>query len=521
MLRFIRGIWPLQPGHRAFGKSVSLRLDPGEYRHLWQPAATGEDFLTNNDSQLAFASIAEVGKLFRQRKLSPVELTRLMLDRIARLNPRLNAYLTVCEEAAVQAAAQAERALCGKTKQSRRDRGPLHGIPISLKDNIYTKDVRTTGGSKILKDFVPLHDAPVVAALKKAGAIILGKTNMHEFAYGVTTENPHFGPTRNPWDLDRIPGGSSGGSAAALAAGLCYGSIGTDTGGSIRIPSSLCGIVGLKPGLGRVNADDVIPLSPTLDFVGPLARTVEDAALLLDPIFIRAKDERNFLLAKKNSSRNRFCFGIPKEFFLEVLDPEVRAAFESAIQTLQKQGARVKTVSLPRIVETEEAGNLLAWVEATVYHQHAGWFPGHASEYSSDVYKRLEMGANVTAVDYLRARNTRESFKKQLLEVFTSNDLDALVVPTTPIAATRLGEDFVLIDGNGYATRSLLLRLNRPANLAGVPAISVPCGLTKNGLPVGLQFIAEWTEEGLLLEIARNFERACPLNFRPNLDSCT
>jgi len=441
-----------------------------------------------------------------------------MLDRIAKLNPRLNAYLTVCDEPAMQVAAQAERELCGKTKKTRRDRGPLHGIPISLKDNIYTKDVRTTGGSKILKDFVPLHDAPVVAALKKAGAIILGKTNMHEFAYGVTTGNPHFGPARNPWDLERIPGGSSGGSAAVVAAGLCYGSIGTDTGGSIRIPSSLCGVVGLKPGLGRVNADDVIPLSPTLDFVGPLARTVEDASLLLDPIFVRGKDERNLLPVSKSASRKHFSLGIPKEFFLEVLDPEVSAAFESATQMLQKQGARVKQISLPRIAETEEAGNLIAWVEATVYHQQAGWFPGHAADYSEDVYKRLEIGANVTAVDYLRARDMREKFKEQLLEVFTSNDLDALVVPTTPITATRIGEDSVLVNGTSYPTRALLLRLNRPANLAGVPAISVPCGLTKNGLPIGLQFISQWTEEALLLEIARSFEHACPLNSHPNLD---
>ena len=222
-----------------------------------------------------------------------MELTRFLLERIQTINPGINAYITVCDELAMQAAKQAEMELSTRAKRkSRRDRGPLHGIPISLKDNIYTKDVRTTGGSQILKDFVPLHDAPVVRSLKKAGAVILGKTNMHEFAYGVTTENPHFGTTRNPWDRERIAGGSSGGSAAALAAGLCYGSIGTDTGGSIRIPASLCGVVGLKPGLGRVSAEDVIPLSPTLDFVGPLARSVEDATLLLEPIFVRGRKKK-------------------------------------------------------------------------------------------------------------------------------------------------------------------------------------------------------------------------------------
>src|SRR5215472_11133949 len=247
--------------------------------------------MTDND--LSFASIEQVGKLFRQRKLSPVELTKLMLARIERLNPKLNAYITVTAELALAQAKKAEAELYAPPgRKGHRDRGPLHGIPISLKDNIYTKDVRTTAGSKILKDFVPEEDADVVARLKEAGAIILGKTNLHEFAYGVTTNNPHFGPTRNPWDLSRIPGGSSGGSAAAVAAGLCYGSIGTDTGGSVRIPAALCGIVGFKPTFGRVSVDGVIPLSPRLDCVGPMARSAADAALLLDPIFAREKGEK-------------------------------------------------------------------------------------------------------------------------------------------------------------------------------------------------------------------------------------
>ncbi len=446
-----------------------------------------------------------------------MQLTRLLLERIERLNPRLNAYITVCDELALGMAQQAEAELCGKTKnKSRRDRGPLHGIPISLKDNIYTKDVRTTGGSQILKEFVPLHDAPVVRSLKKAGAVLLGKTNMHEFAYGVTTENLHFGSTRNPWDLQRIAGGSSGGSAAALAAGLCYGSLGTDTGGSIRIPASLCGVVGLKPGLARVNAEDVIPLSPTLDFVGPLARSVVDAALLLQPIFVKSKSEPDVLPAKKSTLRPA-SLGIPREFFLEVVDPEVQSAFQSAINVLEKCGARIQEISIPQLAETEEAGNVIAWAEATMYHQEAGWYPGHAREYSEDVYKRLEMGEKVSAVSYLKARALREKFKEQLLEVFASNDLDALMVPTTPMVAPRIGEDSVSIQGKTYPTRALLLRLNRPANLAGVPAISVPCGLTNSGLPVGLQFIAEWTEEPLLLEVARDFERECGFSARPDL----
>src|SRR5438445_1816558 len=219
-----------------------------------------------NDTDLAFASIEEIEKLFRKRKLSPVEVTKLMLARIDQLNPKLNSYITVTAELALAQAKKAESELFAlRGRKGHRDRGPLHGIPISLKDNIYTKGIRTTAGSKILQDFVPENDAAVWAKLREAGAILLGKTNLHEFAYGVTTNNPHYGPARNPWALHRIPGGSSGGSAAAVAAGLCYGSIGTDTGGSIRIPASLCGVVGLKPGASQVSVEGVLPLSSTLD----------------------------------------------------------------------------------------------------------------------------------------------------------------------------------------------------------------------------------------------------------------
>lgn len=441
-----------------------------------------------------------------------------MLDRIRRLNPQLNAYITVCDGPAIQMAKQAENELCATSKKKTgRDRGPLHGIPISLKDNIYTNDIRTTAGSKILTNFVPLHDAPVVRSLKRAGVVLLGKTNMHEFAYGVTTENPHFGTTRNPWDTQRIAGGSSGGSASALAAGLCYGSVGTDTGGSIRIPSSLCGVVGLKPGLARVSPEDIVPLAPTLDCAGPLARSVEDTMLLLQPIFIAGKTERKLEISSTRARRPA-SLGIPKEFFLEMLDPEVQKEFQSALDLLKKSGARIQEVSLPQLAATEEAGSQIAWVEATRYHQQAGWFPQREAEYSADVYKRLELGTKVTAVEYLNAMALRDKFKEQILDVFTANKLDTLVVPTTPITAPRIGEHSIVINGDAHPTRALLLRLNRPANLAGIPAISVPCGLSRGGLPIGLQFISSWTEEVLLLAIAREFERACHFAARPNLE---
>jgi aspartyl-tRNA(Asn)/glutamyl-tRNA(Gln) amidotransferase subunit A len=473
------------------------------------------------DEGLAFSTIAEIGILYRRRKLSPVELTRFLLDRITRLNQRLNAYLTLNSEFALKDAATAESALCSKSRRkSSRDLGPLHGIPISLKDNLYTAGLRTTGGSGFLRDFLPLQDAAVVASLKNSGAILIGKTNLHEFAYGVTSNNPHFGPVRNPWDLARIPGGSSGGSAAALAAGLCYGSIGTDTGGSIRIPASLCGVVGLKPGLGRVSAEGAIPLSATLDFVGPMARTVADAALLFEAISIPENSKRRPPAPPLSFPRGRHPrIGIPKHFFLDVVSPEIQQAFESSLVTLKKLGAKLKEVSLPYLKETEHAGNQIAWAEGTHYHQQAGWYPLHAADYGEDVRSRLEMGEKVSALEYLRALDLREKFIAGFHLALLENEVDALVTPVTPIAAPLIGEENISIAGKDYSTRALLLRLNRPANLGGFPAISVPCGLTPSGLPAGLQFLAGVNGEALLLDLAARFEQAHPLNARPDLSS--
>jgi|SRR5580658_5707270 aspartyl-tRNA(Asn)/glutamyl-tRNA(Gln) amidotransferase subunit A len=464
------------------------------------------------DTDLAFASIEQISRLFRQRKLSPVELTRLLLARIVELDPKLNSYITVTSDLALAQAKKAEAELF--SRKASRDRGPLHGIPISLKDNIYTEDIRTTAGSKILSKFIPQHDATIVTQLKNAGAILLGKTNMHEFAYGVTSNNPRYGPVHNPWDLARIPGGSSGGSAAAVAAGLCYGSIGTDTGGSIRIPAALCGIVGLKPTLGRVSVEGVIPLSPKLDCVGPLARTVLDAALLLEPILARVKGEPNPRALERSSSKQRkFRLGLPRDFFLDVVSHDVYTVFEEALRILKKQRATFKEVSLSLLKETEDAGNQIAWAEATHYHQEAGWFPASAADYGEDVRSRLEMGTKVSATTYLCALELREKFIQQFHLALVDAGIDALVVPTTPITAPLIGQETIHL-GN-QPTRALLLRANRPANLAGVPAVSIPCGFTHAGLPVGLQFIGAVTDEHLLLQIARAFERTHSQTRRP------
>jgi aspartyl-tRNA(Asn)/glutamyl-tRNA(Gln) amidotransferase subunit A len=466
------------------------------------------------DTDLAFATIEDVARLLRNRKLSPVELTRLMLARIVQLDPKLNSYITVTSDLALTQAKKAETELL--SRKTNRDHGPLHGIPISLKDNIYTEDIRTTAGSKILGKFLPQHDAAVVAKLKEAGAVILGKTNMHEFAYGVTSNNPHYGPVHNPWDLSRIPGGSSGGSAAAVAAGLCYGSIGTDTGGSIRIPASLCGIVGLKPTLGRISVEGVIPLSPKLDCVGPLARTVHDAALLLEPILPRVKGEPNFRSSRKLAAKaQKFTLGVPKEFFFDVISDEVRAVFTEALYSLGAPKVRIREVSLSLLEETEYAGNQIAWAEATHYHQQSGCFPSRSAEYGEDVRTRLALGTQVPATTYLTALETREKFIQQFHLALQDSGVDALVVPTTPIAAPQIGQETIRLGDQDHSTRALLLRTNRPANLAGLPAITVPCGFTLEGLPVGLQLIGAVTDEHLLLQIAAAFERAHPQNRRP------
>jgi aspartyl-tRNA(Asn)/glutamyl-tRNA(Gln) amidotransferase subunit A len=474
-----------------------------------------------NEIELAFATIEEIAGLFRNGKLSPVELTELMLARIERTNAKLNAYITVTHELARMQAKRAEAELgVSGTRKSRSERGLLHGIPISLKDNIFTEGIRTTAGSKILRDYFPKRDAAVVTRLKQAGAVLLGKTNMHEFAYGVTNNNPHFGAARNPWDMARIPGGSSGGSAATVAAGLGFGSIGSDTGGSIRIPAALCGVVGLKPSLGRVGVTGVIPLSVTHDCVGPMARTVKDARIIYHAIVDHSGYGKRPVtrVSRGGGARKlpKLCLGIPREFFFDVISLEVQKSFDTAVRAVRALGAKIKEVSIPLLAQTEQAGNRIAWAEASYYHQRSGWFPDRAAEYSEDLRSRLEMGSKVLAVEYLEAQEQRKRFISQLCKVMEKEALDALMVPTTPIAAPLIDEETIRVGKVEYPTRALLLRLNRPANLAGVPAISVPCGFTAADLPIGLQFIGAKNGEQLLLDLADAYQRSNPFNIPPN-----
>lgn len=453
--------------------------------------------------QLEFASIEQLSALLAKKKLSPVELTQLYLSRIERLNPKLNAFITVASESALAEARTAERELLrGKS------RGALHGIPIALKDNIWTRNLRTTMGSSILRDFQPAEDATIVSKLRRAGAIMLGKTNLHEFAYGVTSENPHYGAVRNPWNTERIAGGSSGGSAVAVAAGLCAASIGSDTGGSIRIPSAFCGVVGLKPTFGRVSVHGVFPLAASFDHVGPIVRTAMDAALLLECLAGRdpldptslVRSGKDFRLAPK---RKRFRLGRPKEHFWVRLDSEVRRITETAVVDFAKSGADVEEISLPNTAAGVEAANLIAAVEASQLHERAGYFPARAREYGVDVRCRLEQGAKALALDYLSAQQAMRRARDEI-EVALKT-VDAMVIPTAAIAAPPMGTERVRVGNSEMPLRSALVDLNRPGNFTGLPAVSLPCGATQGGLPVALQFVGRRFEEARLLAIAHRF----------------
>jgi aspartyl-tRNA(Asn)/glutamyl-tRNA(Gln) amidotransferase subunit A len=457
----------------------------------------------HSETELAFLSIEQAARLLRKKEISPADLVEVALARIERLNPRINAFITVVADRARKQARLAEKQI-----RQRRPSSLLCGIPVSIKDNFWTRGVRTTGGSKILSDFVPAKDSDVAARLTNAGAILLGKTNMHEFAYGITNENPHYGPVRNPWDLERVSGGSSGGSAAALAVGIGYGATGTDTGGSIRIPAALCSTVGLKPTFGLVNVAGVIQLAKTLDHAGPIARSVTDLCIMLEAIagdFPRGSARLDFRKLRKNRPR-KFRLGWPREYFFERIDREVQEAVESAAKCFKSLGATIKEVSLPGLDGSVDPSTKIALAEATQHHESQGYFPQRAGEYSDDVRHRLELGREIRAVDYLSALEVKRAITEEFDSAF--EHVDAIIAPTLPIAAPRIGEKEIEIGREKETVRSALVRLNRPANLTGHPALSIPCGFTSSGLPIGLQLIGPKWSEARLLSIALAFEDA-------------
>ncbi|MGE5253171.1 MAG: amidase, partial [Planctomycetaceae bacterium] len=430
------------------------------------------------------------------------------LERIARLEPKLNAFITVTANLARKQARQAEREILrGKY------RGPLHGIPISLKDLFFTAGIRTTAGSRILRNFVPGENAVVVDRLLEAGAVLLGKTNLHEFAYGVTSNNPHYGLVHNPWDLKRVPGGSSGGSAAAVSAALGIASLGTDTGGSIRIPSAACGVVGLKPSRGLVSLDGVIPLAFSLDHVGPICRCVEDAALMLEVIASPAgrsstrwpRVGRLFSGPLRRGVRG-IRIGIPRQYFFDRLDKNVRGYVLTACAILYQQGAELREVEFRGMKEAASLVGLITVGEALSYHWK--WLRSRAKDYGADVRERMEANRGQRTVDYLQAQERRQLYTQAFVKVFES--VDVVAAPTLPVLPPLIGQKKIDWGRTQEDVRAALLRMTRPGNLTGLPAVSLPCGYTADNLPVGLQLLGRPYDEATLLRVAHAFERATP-----------
>jgi aspartyl-tRNA(Asn)/glutamyl-tRNA(Gln) amidotransferase subunit A len=444
---------------------------------------------------LPFPTLLAASQAIRAKQISPLELTQICLQRSEAINPRLNAFITLTAESALaEARAATEEVAHG------RYRGPLHGIPLAIKDLFDVRGVATTAGSPLLKHNVAAEDAFVIERLREAGAIFLGKLNMHEWALGVTGVNPHFGPSRNPWNTAYITGGSSSGSGAALAAGLCYGSLGSDTGGSIRIPASLCGIVGLKPTYGRVSVRGVIPLAWSLDHVGPMGRCVDDVAALFDAINVYdTNDPYAQLAANFQPLTSNFRIGIPDDYFFSDLHPETEAAYRVAIKTLGGIGFELHGVALPGFEVSEKASAKILLAEAAAYHQEH--IERHAEQIGSDVLTRFQWGLEVTGVEYALARRTQVEWRHKLMQLFES--IDALVLPATPFPATPIDESDPVALSRGNLTR-----FTRMVNLTGNPALVLPCGRTTSGLPIGLQIVgAHWQEE-TILHIARAYETA-------------
>jgi len=448
-------------------------------------------------------TLIEAAIALRTGKVSSGELLENSLAQIARLNPSLNAFLTITDSTARAAARQADQEL-----QQGIDRGPLHGMPVALKDVFSTKDIRTTAGSLLFKDHVPTRDSAVTERLAQAGTVLVGKTGLHELAYGITSNNPHFGAIRNPCDLTRIPGGSSGGSAAAVASGMVPAAMGSDTGGSIRIPAAFCGLVGLKPTSGRVSRFGVLPLDFTLDHMGPLTRTVRDAALILDAI--AGHDRRDdtssthptepYTPGPDPKIRGR-RIGRPENFYLERLEPEVREAVERAFQIAQSLGAHIIPITVPDIAAMNAVARVILMSEASAVLEP---YLDCREFFSPDVLVLLDQGRLLPATDYINAQRLRRLMQQEYAKIWT--EIDILITPTSPICAPPIGAATVEIEGLQEDTRMTATRFVRAFNLMGWPALSLP--LPTDGLPIGLQLIAAPFHEATLLIAAAAFEDA-------------
>jgi aspartyl-tRNA(Asn)/glutamyl-tRNA(Gln) amidotransferase subunit A len=465
-----------------------------------------------SDEELIYLSLREAAERLRERALSPVELLEAVEARTRAVEPRLNAYVRPTFEEARAEARVAEREIAAG-----QYRGPLHGIPVALKDNYWTRGVTTAAGAKLLADFVPPEDGTVVAKLRAAGAVITGKTNMHELAIGGSTTNPHYGPTHNPWLLDCIPGGSSGGSAAAVAAGLCFAATGSDTAGSIREPASYCGLVGIKPTYGRVSIRGIVPLSWSLDHAGPLTRTVEDCALVLQAIAgYDPQDQCSAdvpvpdFTADLGRGVRGLRLGVPRPYFFDHLDPEIAATTETAIGVLRDLGASVQEVTFERAAWAPALFPVISRPEAASFQEEL--LRTRPDEYG-DVRVQVELGKLVLATDYLRAQRLRTALRQELEGLLTR--VDALVTPTTRTVAHPIGQPFTEVAGRPVPNTSYLwVGLTVPFDLTGTPAVSVPCGFAANGLPMGLQIAGRAWDEATILRIAAAYEAATPWHDR-------
>ena len=462
-------------------------------------------------------TIKHLSRLIASREISCIDVIDATIERIQRLNPKLNAFITILDDQARKEAKHADSLI----KQGKY-LGPLHGIPVSLKDLIYVNGVKSTSGSKILADFVPNYDSTVTRKLKKAGAIIIGTNNTHEFACGITNINPHYGSSKNPWDPTRMSGGSSGGSAVAVSSGMSLASIGTDTSGSIRVPSSLCGIFGLKPTYGRVSKYGVMPLAPSIDHIGPLARSAWDIGAVLEaiagydrqdsssarvpvPSYLNEISSSERKSNNSKDSNNRFKVGIPKQFFFDMIHPDVMEVFREFIDRLPGSGittiSNVDVDGTDKIIETWRAIRL---GESAATHNE--WMISRRQDYGEDVRKMLEKGQEISAVHYINAltkwrHEIRDAFLKAMVEY------DALLVPTTIIPAPFLDQKEVEVEGKTIEVYFSLNRLTTVFDITGLPALNVPAGLVDSKLPVGVQLVGRPFDEARLLKIAYTYEK--------------
>jgi aspartyl-tRNA(Asn)/glutamyl-tRNA(Gln) amidotransferase subunit A len=462
-----------------------------------------------SDGTLWKLSLSEASQLVRSKKVSPVELTEACLHRIERLNPQLNAFITVTADSALAEARAAEAEI-----RRGRWKGPLHGIPIALKDLLDTAGLRTTAASALFKERVPTQDAEVVRRLKAAGAVLLGKLNMHEFAYGGSSVISYFGPSRNPWEPAYSTGGSSGGNAAAVAAGLCYGAIGSDTGGSVREPAGYCGIVGLKPTYGRVSTRGAVPLAWSLDHLGPMTRTVKDAAAMLQVVAgydpedtssadLPVPDYAKAIAAPTSSLR----LGIPRAFFYEQLHPETQAAMEAALAVLRKLTASQQDIG-PLASDASYAsitGSFANILRAEAYAYHHEFVSKTPELYQADTLKRIRSGAEIATPAYIQSRRQLEQIRRSVSRVFDTVEL--LLTPTSPAPPPAI--DDLLADPNTLRNKEVvMLRNTRPFNVLGLPTISIPCGFTQASLPIGMQISGAPGSEATVLRLAYAYEQA-------------